>query len=326
MKRTTIIIISILLNISVQAQFNKVGRTALQFLKIGNGARQVAQGEAGIANANDINAVFWNPAATTGIDLAEASFNYTSWIADLKVLSGAVGMNFEGIGVFSFSFIKLGYGDLDEALVTSSTGGLDTRTGNTFTGGDLALAFSYARYFTDKLSIGISAKYLEEELYNFSTSLWAFDVGSYYETGWKGIRLGMSAQNFSSQARWMHTLEEAQQSYEIPIMYRIGASMDVMGGENLLLGGDPEMHKLTFSLDAIHSNDYGERMHFGAEYYFMNRFALRGGYKLNYDEGNLSFGIGVQQELSGISFQFDYAYVKYDYLESPHRFTITLAY
>jgi len=45
--------------------FNKAGRTSLQFLKIGIGARSSAMGEACIANLNSVEAVFWNPAAIT---------------------------------------------------------------------------------------------------------------------------------------------------------------------------------------------------------------------------------------------------------------------
>lgn len=326
LKRFLIILLIIGVNLTVYGQFNKVGRTALQFLKIGVGARQVAIGEACIASTRDINSVFWNPAAVTGVEGVSASFNYTSWIADLKVLSGAIGYNITDLGVVSFSFINLNYGNIDEALVTSPTGALDTRTGNTFTGGDLALGVGFSRKFTDKLSIGVNVKYLEEKLHTYKASVWAFDVGSFYDTGWKGIKLAMSAQNFSSQIRWLHTLEEEQQSHEMPLLYRVGASIDLLGGDELFLGGDANMHKFTLSADAIHSNDYGERIHFGAEYWFLNRFAIRGGYKFNHDEGNLSVGVGVHQEVAGVLMQFDYAYVSYDFLESPHRFTLTMAF
>ena len=77
-KIIAILFILILSNHSV-AQFNKVGRTALQFLKIGNGTRQVAQGEASIAHIKDVNAIFWNPASTAGIGKNEISFNYNRY-------------------------------------------------------------------------------------------------------------------------------------------------------------------------------------------------------------------------------------------------------
>ncbi|HSD64184.1 MAG TPA: hypothetical protein VLB50_10310, partial [Ignavibacteriaceae bacterium] len=78
--------------------------------------------------------------------------------------------------------------------------------------------------------------------------------------------------------------------------------------------------------DAIHTNDYKERLNLGLEYKILNIFSLRGGYKVNYDEGNLSVGAGVDYTIDGIRINFDYAYVSYNFLESPNRFTISLGF
>lgn len=307
-------------------QFNKAGRTTMQFLKIGNGSRQVALGEASIAGVQDINSIFWNPAAISGIEGAQAAFNYNHWIADLKVLSGAVGYKLETVGTLAVSYISLDYGNIAEALTTSPSGGVDTRTGSFFTGSDVMVGFGIARNFTDKLSIGVNIKFMQENLYKYSSSLWGFDVGSLYNTGWRGVRIAMSAQNFSTQARFLYTKQEELQTYEIPLIYRIGVSMDLMGGNDLFLGGEPDQHKITFNIDAIHTNDYKERLHLGIEYKIFNILSLRGGYKFNYDEGNLSMGAGIDYIISGIRINFDYAYVSYDFLESPNRFTISLGF
>lgn len=310
--------------LTVNAQFNKAGRTAMQFLKIGIGARQAALGEASIASVQDVNSIFWNPAATTGLDGIQASFSYTSWIADLKIMSGAVGVTLEDIGTISLSYVTMDYGNIPVAYTTSASGNIDTRTGDSFTGSDLLFGIGLARKFTDKLSIGVNLKYIREDLHVYYSDLWAFDVGSFYDTKWKGIRIAMSAQNFSSQARWLHTKEEEQQSYELPIVYRIGLSIDLMGGDDLFLGGDPTQHKLTYNVDAIHTNDYAERLHMGLEYEAFNLITLRGGYRFNYDEGNLSAGVGFKYDTGFIKLNIDYAYVQYDFLESPHRVSVSM--
>ncbi len=195
---------------SIHCQFNKAGRTSLQFLKIGMGARAVGMGEACIASLNDINGIYWNPATITGIKNIDVSFSYTQWIADLNIMGGAVGINLNEWGVFALSYISLDYGEIPEAYVTSISGSVDTRTGEFFSGGDLSIGLTYAKKFTDKLSIGIQIKYLNEDLYSYSSDVIAFDVGSYYDTGWKGIRLAMSAQNLAGNVRWLSTKEEAQ--------------------------------------------------------------------------------------------------------------------
>lgn len=316
----------IIISVPTKAQFNKVGRTSLQFLKIGVGGRESALGEACIADPRNINSLFWNPAGITTINNVEFSFHYTRWFLDLNVLGAAAGVNLGNWGVLAVNYIFLDYGDLDLAPVTSSSGALDTRTGNKFTGKDLAFGVAYARKFTDKLSIGVNVRYLREDLYKYTSDLFSFDVGSYYNTGWKGIRLAMSAQNFSSQARWLQTGEESQQSYELPLLFRVGWSIDLMGGEDLFLGGDPDAHRVTFNMDAIHSNDYAERINMGLEYVFLDQFFIRGGYRINYDEGNLSGGIGLNTRISDFDIQFDYSYVKYEFLESPHRFSLLLSF
>lgn len=320
------VILIVAINSILYAQFNKAGRTSFQFLKIGVGSRQAALGEASIASVMDINSVFYNPALITGVDNIEAGFNYTSWIGDLHIMSGAVGMNFGNLGIVALNYVSLNYGNIDEALVTSPTGKNDTRTGNTFTGNDLAIGLAYSRSFTDKLSIGFNIKYIQEKLFVYETSLWAFDVGSYYDTGWRGIKIAMSAQNFSAQARWLKTRAEEQQSYEIPLVYRIGTSIDLLGGENLFLGGDPLKHRITVNMDAIHTNDYAERLHIGVEYWLYNLFALRGGYRMNYEEGNFSIGVGINYENGPVHLKIDYAYVNYDFLQSPHRFSVIMSF
>jgi len=298
----------------------------MQFLKIGIGARPAALGEACIANVHDVNAVFWNPAAIAGIESAEASFTYTKWFADLNIMAGAVGWRAGSIGVFAINYISLDYGEIEEALVTSPTGGVDTRTGQTFGGNDLAIGLAFSRSYTDKLSLGVNVKFIREKLFTYTNSQWAFDVGSYYDTGWRGIRLAMSAQNFSSQARWLKTLEEEQQNHELPLLFRIGWSIDLLGGSNLFLGGDPMQHRFSINLDAIHSNDYAERLHLGGEYVLRNLIALRGGYRFNYDEGNLSLGAGFQYTTGNLGVKLDYAYVSHDFLDNPHRFTMSVTF
>lgn len=308
------------------AGFNKAGRTSMQFLKIGIGARSVAMGQACIADMSDVNAAFWNAAAITEMEGRQVSFSYNRWIADLNVVSGALGFQIPQVGAFALTYTSLDYGNIQEALTTSPAGGVDTRTGDTFSGSDLAIGLGFSRQYTDKLSIGVQIKYLREELFTFSSSLWGFDVGSLYHTGWRGIRLAMSAQNFARQARWMHTTSERQQSFELPLLFRIGWSIDLYGGEDLFLGGNAARGKWTLNMDALHSNDYAERLHIGTEYTLLDLISFRAGYRFNYEEGNLSLGTGLNYTFGRSHIIVDYAYVNYEFLESPHRLTMTLVF
>ncbi len=137
----------------------------------------------------------------------------------------------------------------------------------------------------------------------------------------------MSAQNFSTgSVSWLGAEKSDRiEGYDIPLIYRIGTSFDLIGGQDGFFNFG-ENHHLQFSFDALNTNDYGERYHVGGEYWFSDFVALRGGYRFNYAEGKLSFGFGLNMEVSGIQTQVDYAYVSYKFLDSPHRFTMTFSF
>jgi hypothetical protein len=302
--------------------FSKGGRAALQFLKIGIGARQAALGEASIASVRDVNSVFWNPAGTSAVESFEASFSYTKWLADLNYMSAAAGFRWGGVGVLTLGVSTLDYGDIEEALVTSVTGSNDTRTGNTFSGDDMLVTLGFSREFTDRLSIGISAKWVRESLTEFSESILLFDVGTNYDMRYKGFRLAMSAQNFGTDVKF---LEESTRTegFDVPLIFRVGFSGDLIGPDGLAAMG--ETHRLTASIEAVSTNDFSERFHVGGEYWFGNLLAFRGGYRFNYDEGNFSAGFGLNAPLADTALRLDYTYVAYEFLDAPHRFTLSLA-
>ena len=305
--------------------FNKGGRTSFQFLKIGLGARQTALGEASIALARDVNGVFWNPANIGGIQSVQAGFNYTRWLADMNYVSGAVGFRAGTWGLFALSVASLDYGSIPEALVTGTADSKDTRTGNTFGGSDMLVGLTYAREFTDRLTIGVSAKYVREKLWDFSASNFAFDAGTYYRIGFNGTVLAMTAQNFSGAVDYLGDTSDRIEGYDLPLIFRIGVSTGLIGSSDALVDmGDA--HRMALAVEAINTNDFSERYHVGAEYSFNELLVLRGGYKFKYDEGNVSLGFGIHPRFSNLELSLDYAYVDYEFLDAPHRLSMIVAF
>ncbi len=304
--------------------FNKAGRASFQFLKIGIGARQTGMGEAGLAIVRDVNSIFWNPSGITGISSGEASFSYNRWLADLNYVAAAAAMQWPGVGVIGVSFSNLGYGNIPEALATVESGSSDTRTGQTFTGSDLMVGLTFARQFTDNLSIGVTAKYLREKLWVYSVGTFAFDVGTFYDTGFKGISFAMSAQNFSKSVRYL-AVGSRDEGYDIPLLFTIGASIELINPTDAFINAG-ETQRFTLALETVNSNDYGERWHVGGEYAFSDFIYLRGGYRFNYDDGNLSLGVGLQKRFGDLDLRVDYSYVSYEFLSSPQRVTLTLGF
>jgi long-subunit fatty acid transport protein len=333
-RRTSILLASALLGLSLsevsRAQsgtpgsedFNKGGRTSFQFVKIGVGARQAALGEAAIASVRDLTSIYWNPAGITGIDRFEAAFSYTRWLADMNYVAAATGGRLGNLGTFAITMASLDYGDIPEAVLGA---GSDGRTGQSFSGGDLFLGLFYARQFNDNLSIGVGVKYLHETLWEYSAGTFAFDVGTTYQVGFRGLTLAMAAQNFAGAVSFRGEESDREEGYSVPLVFRIGVAGNLIGGDAFFPVPGP--HRVVASLEAINTNDFSERLHLGAEYIFNDLLAIRGGYRVNYAEGNWSVGLGfTPPEVSGVRLRADYAYVGYEFLTAPHRFTVSLAF
>ena len=105
------------------------------------------------------------------------------------------------------------------------------------------------------------------------------------------------------------------QSFSPPTMFRIGFAFEPYENEE---------HKLTTSIQLNHPNDNSENLSIGAEYVWNKMFFARGGYKINVDEQNYSFGAGVNVPISIANVSVDYAFANFSRLGSAHRFSIIL--
>jgi len=80
MKR--IFLILFLFGSTLFGQFDNVGTSAANFLKIGVGGRATGMGGAITANVNDPSSLYWNPAGTANAENIEVMVNITDWILD----------------------------------------------------------------------------------------------------------------------------------------------------------------------------------------------------------------------------------------------------
>ena len=303
LKRALLPIVFLLLSTVNTQAINKVGTVGAHFLKLTVGARYVGMGEAYTCAVSDANAVFCNPAAMTKIKGYDVTFCHRAWIAGIDHEAAAVVRNVEGIGSFGLGAVILGADDMEITTTAQQDG-----TGSYFTYRDIAVSFSYARSLTDKFSTGLTVKYIDQQIYTIHARGWAFDVGTYYWTGFKTLRFGMTIQNFGPDitpgARYLDTqvsgliMEEKEFSYgeyPLPVRFTVGMAYDFRINEAV---------QTTLSVDALHPNDYTERAHVGVEGIYLEVLAIRGGYKINYEEEAFTAGVGLKYR----NMVFDYAY------------------
>ena len=322
-KILTIVFISIVLVIPAQAALKKVAQAGLQFLKIDMSARSAGMGSAFTMMGNDANSMFHNPSGIAYFDSDYDVFlTNTTWIADISYIGGGLLVNFGNVGTFGLNFMTADYGEIIGTRITSTEAGFE-ETGNI--GGEVGaymVGLVYAKKLSDKFSMGGQVKYVTQnlaqsqliedgDLVDNDASGIAFEFGTTFYPGLaESFRFGISIKNFSQEFQYQ------QESFELPLTFNIGFAVDAF---DIIGNVDQEMHSLTIALDAIHPRDYTERIHLGAEYWFMDMVALRGGYKFNYDEESYSFGVGVNFNVGGLDLKLDYAYADFGVFDNVNR-------
>jgi hypothetical protein len=317
--RFTLIFLGSLALFSLSSGFTRVGTTAASFLKIGAGARPCGMGEAFVAVAEDVTALFWNPSGIVQCRGTSVAAGYNLWFAGIRHgFAGSVlrPTNYDALGVFA---LYLNSGDIEITTAEEPEG-----TGLHYTHSDLSLGVTYSRYLSTRFAFGATVKYIQENVAAEQSQTLALDLGSLYRTGWNDLRIGMVLQNFGGKMRLdgrdLYTTFDPHPGYggnpdaegrlstdpwALPVTFKIGVSARPLGPDLLL------------SVDGIHLYDSSERLHLGAEY-SLAALHLRAGYRVNSDEGGLSLGAGFQVGAHP-EFRLDYAAQDMGRLGFVHR-------
>ncbi len=288
--------------------FEKVGTYSAQFLKIGTSARAAGMGSAFTAVADDATAIYWNPAGLVEVSRTQVTLNSTTWPADIDVyFVGAVFTTPYIPGTFGISARALTMDPQIERTIYMPEG-----TNRFFDAGDMSFGLSYAKYFTDKFSAGITGHFIHMALADKSVQAIVADFGVMYRIGIQGMKLGMMYQSLGGE------VDFDDRSSKLPTTFKLGLSMDAYRRG---------MHALLVSGEFSHPADNAERMNVGMEYAFNQFFYLRTGYNINYDVQKLAWGVGFRLDTSQTSdLGFDYAWEDLDFLGSVHRVTLNFSY
>ena len=312
---------------SASAQ-SKVGTTAAQFLGIAVGPIASAMGGAYVAASGDVSSLYWNPGAIVQADKSEFIFSNTDWLVGTKFRWFGFIMNLDGENAIGVHITQLDYGEDDVTTVAAPDG-----NGEKWSAADLAVGISYSRRLTDRFSIGGTAKYVSERIWNESASNITFDAGLLFVTDFNGLRLGMSMSNFGGdlQLDGMDLYNQIDidpadagsnktlvgkfktDPWPMPLLFRVGVAMDVV--KNDFIRG-------TIAVDALRPSDNAESINVGAEIAWQDMLFLRGGYQSLFAQESpfnkmdqqigLSLGAGVKVPLEGFaSTEVDYAFNKF---------------
>ena len=295
----------------------RAGISTAQFLKIGVGGRATTMGDAFVAIANDVSALYWNPAGLSQFSENQVMFSHNQWVVDINHdFVGAV-YHLDDANTFGVSLTSL---SMDEMKVTTEYAPFGT--GEYFGFSDFGLAVSYSRKMTEQFSFGGTVRYIEETLDVLKMRGVMIDLGTYYWTGLGSTRFAVAVTNFGNDLApdgevvlVGNRTKSNWQSFSPPTMFRIGFALEPY---------EDDQHKFTTSIQLNHPNDNSENLSLGLEYVWNKMFFARGGYKVNVEEQNYSFGAGVNVPISIANVSVDYAFANFTRLGSAHRFSITL--
>src|SRR5574341_22791 len=328
MKRLEIVLMSLIM-LALPSELvwgqAKTGSAGAKFLQVGISARAVGMGEAFLGLADDASAVFYNPAGMTWVPGKQAMFTHISYPADIRFEFGSFVLPFPKLGgTVGLGLYVLDFGDI--LLTDYGYPSEDFSSGQTFSPKDYAVTVSYARFLTDRLSLGFTGKYIAE-LYgngifnvtngvneNFRATGWAADVGRIYNTGYRGLRIGMIISNFGPDLKFV------RDSYPLPIDFKFGGSIDIVNNHQ---------HRAVFAAELSHPSDNLEKYRAGIEYWFENWAALRIGNQFSHDDyvGGITLGGGLKlKNLIAKEVKIDYAFQNAGVLSSFHRFSFLLSF
>ncbi len=297
----------------------RAGISTAQFLKIGVGSRASSLGDAFVAVANDVSALYWNPAGLVQFDNDQIMFSHNIWVVDINHdFLGAV-YHLDATNAFGIALTSLSTQDMPVTTEVSPFG-----TGEYFGYGDIAVAVTYSRKMTDKFSFGGTVRYIEETLDKLKMRGVMIDLGTYYWTGLGTTRFAVAVSNFGNQLApdgkvvLIGKREKSDwQAFSPPTIFRIGFAFEPYQTDD---------NKITTSIQLNHPNDNSENVSTGVEYSWKNIIFLRGGYKFNVDEQNYTLGLGVNIPIRIAQCTVDYSFSNFEKLGSAQRFSIILGF
>ncbi|MFA6433151.1 MAG: PorV/PorQ family protein [Elusimicrobiales bacterium] len=253
-----------------------------QFMSYGAGARGLGMGGAFFAVVDDASASYWNPAALTLVEKKEFTAMQASMFADttLSFFTYAQPTTSRGTWAVGMTQLKsVGFEKISITANPSTNEIVDIKTLGTFDSVERAMAFSWGRDVSEKLSFGIMAKNISRTLDTSKDSFNAIDVSMLNRFS-KLYRAGLGVQNVVSMV-------SGDTDDKLPLTIKFGQALSLFKGS------------LIFGLDISKPQTAAMNWRFGGEYWLMYWSALRFGVMGAPGIQEADFGLGVKYKNLG---------------------------
>ncbi|MFC2082285.1 type IX secretion system protein PorQ [Bacteroidota bacterium] len=302
-------ILTFLIIISVS---NIYSQNTFEFLRLDPSPRAASLAGSYVANDDDPNVIFYNPAGISLLSDIPVSFSYLSHLLDINSASIAGSYEIESIGRFAAGIQYINYGDFTQADQFGNKLG-------EFGAGELAMLVGYSNQLDTDFYYGANVKFIYSSIADRSSAAFALDLGLHYAIPDSKWNFGFSILNIGSQVSSYFDEKE-----DLPMDIRAGVSKEL----------EHMPFRFYFSFNKL-NEDEGDfftkfrKFTFGGEFRLSKAIKLRLGYD---NEKRKELKIGTTAGLSGFSlgvginvsdYFVDYSFSSMGSIGSLHRIGIT---
>lgn len=339
------------------------GGAAAEFLLLGAGARGAALGGSYAALANDVEALYWNPAGVALMERAALAVGTYTYLANTRYSWAGMAFPMSG-GQRAFGIQAGTFGFSDQPVYTVQNPEGD---GSTYSVAQTFVGLTYSQNFSDRFSAGITGKYISDRLAATSGSGFAVDFGTSFhaQIGSRPIRASFVIQNLGSSIQHDGSgldvaairptpsgqeglPQESQPSryrtkdWGLPVMFRLGLAFDMINMSTsrvTLLGEFTQPNNTDASWSGglewglnLGNTGFGITARGSYAYQYDNNLspdATVAGFASNVSDSSdglaLGGGLAYRSRTSGFGLALDYAYRSLGALGGTHFYGATVS-
>ncbi len=192
MKKGFLAIVCWLLAISAYAQESQ---EVYSFLRLPVSAHVAALGGDNVSLTNDdATVIFHNPALITDVSDKTLNVNFMTYMEGSTTASASFVRAYKERGSWGISAQYMSYGEIKETTAANQQTG-------TFSPKDIALAGSFAYLLSNRISGGITARFISSTIGSYSSAAVAVDLGLNYQDTERGWSVSAVARNLGGQVK-----------------------------------------------------------------------------------------------------------------------------